>query len=247
MATTMRGRRRVNLLEMDAGKKRRDATRRSQVSSSESALTPRRWRQSCTLHSTSCFSLIFHVLEYVALTKLWARLQECKDSMTRNYAQVIVLSSVLVTACEFKNTTELFTPTAPSASSESAASATSAGSASSSSSSTSVSTSGFEGSWTSGNLPGLPQISSCTDLEWSISSQSAASVSGVLSAVCGGVADITANLTGEMAADDVINLSAKGEAIGLGLTCGFDLTGVGRRESDDAWRLNYQGLPDLAE
>jgi hypothetical protein len=87
----------------------------------------------------------------------------------------------------------------------------------------------------------LPQITSCTDLHWAISSQTANAISGTVSATCGGIADITANLTGEMNTSSSVNLTAKGSAVGLGLTCGFDLTGVGHRESDDAWRLDYQG------
>jgi hypothetical protein len=87
----------------------------------------------------------------------------------------------------------------------------------------------------------LPNITSCTDLHWAISSQTSTSVAGEVSAVCGGIADITATLTGQMDGNDKVNLTAKGSAFALGLTCGFDLSGVGHRESADAWRLNYSG------
>jgi hypothetical protein len=62
-----------------------------------------------------------------------------------------------------------------------------------------------------------------------------------VSAVCGGIADITATLTGQMDGNDKVTLTAKGSVVALGLTCGFDLSGVGLRESADAWRLNYSG------
>ena len=45
--------------------------------------------------------------------------------------------------------------------------------------------------------------------------------------------------------DDKINLTANGSAIAFGLTCKFDLTGVGRRESEDSLRLDYQGATCL--
>jgi hypothetical protein len=50
-----------------------------------------------------------------------------------------------------------------------------------------------------------------------------------------------------MDGDDAVNLTAKGTVVALGLTCGFDLTGVGHRESADAWRLDYQGSTCLGK
>jgi hypothetical protein len=51
---------------------------------------------------------------------------------------------------------------------------------------------------------------------------------------------ITADLTGKLNGD-VIDLTAKGQAVGLGLTCGFTLNGVGTRQTTDAVELDYQG------
>jgi hypothetical protein len=48
-----------------------------------------------------------------------------------------------------------------------------------------------------------------------------------------------------MDGEDKINLTAKGSAIAFGLTCNFDMTGVGRRESEDALRLDYKGTTCL--
>lgn len=154
----------------------------------------------------------------------------------------IALIPLIASGCQFQNKTESFLPTAPSANMPSDIASSSAPAPAPSPSSSSSSSGGaFEGTWSSPTLPGLPQISSCTDLQWSISSQSSTSVAGVVSATCGGIADITAELTGEMDSNDVVNLTAKGSAVALGLTCPFDLTGVGHREAADAWRLDYEG------
>jgi hypothetical protein len=173
----------------------------------------------------------------------------------------LLLSAIVASGCSFQNKTELLLPTAPSASSASsggtdigsssaAGSGASTGSSSSSGSSSGSTTSpssssDFAGTWSSGTLPGLPQISSCTDLHWSISSQTQTSIKGEVSATCGSIADITADLTGELDGTDKINLTAKGSAIALGVTCNFDLTGVGKRESEDSLRLDYQGMTCL--
>ena len=57
--------------------------------------------------------------------------------------------------------------------------------------------------------------------------------------------NVTANLTGQLEGEDVVNLTANGQAVALGITCGFSLTGVGHRESNDSMRLDYQGTTCL--
>jgi hypothetical protein len=66
-----------------------------------------------------------------------------------------------------------------------------------------------------------------------------------VSALCGGVVNVTAHLTGQMSSSDVVNLTASGQAVGLGITCGFSLTGVGHIESSDSMKLDYQGTTCL--
>ncbi len=70
-------------------------------------------------------------------------------------------------------------------------------------------------------------------------------VAGSVSAVCAGSVTVTANLTGRQQSNDVIDLTANGQAVGFGITCGFNMTGVGRRESDNSIRLDYQGTTCL--
>ena len=169
----------------------------------------------------------------------------------------LLLSSIVASGCQFQNKTELLSPTAPSGtaassggtdigSSSSSGSGSGSGTSSSGSpSGSSTSSSAFQGTWGSATLAGLPPITSCTDLHWSIASQTSTSISGEVSATCGSIADITADLTGEMDGSDKINLTARGSAIAFGLTCNFDLTGVGKRESEDSLRLDYQGMTCL--
>jgi hypothetical protein len=148
-----------------------------------------------------------------------------------------VLAAILVTGCNFQNKTSLLTPTSPTSS-------PGAGS-SSSNPPAAAGDSAFSGSWASGTLPGLPAITSCADVQWSISSLTDSSVAGTVSAVCGGVATITANLTGKLSGPESIDLTATGSAVALGITCGFELTGVGHLETSDSARLDYQGTTCL--
>lgn len=166
---------------------------------------------------------------------------------------VALFASMLLAGCSFQSKTSLLNPMAPS----SVAAATSAGtsstpapssstsSASAASCSPSPDASPFAGTWASPTIGGLPNISSCTNLQWQISNLSATSVAGSVSAACGGSVTITANLTGELNGSDVVNLTANGQAVALGITCGFNLTGVGHRETNDAMRLEYQGMTCL--
>ena len=177
--------------------------------------------------------------------------------MQRNICAVTVLlaASVLLAGCEFSNKSSVLLPTAPSSSlagssSSSSGSSTPSSSTSSSSSSGAVVTGGpvapAAGSWASPTISGFPNISACTNLQWQISSESLTSIEGTVSALCGGVVNVTATLTGRMSASNVVNLTATGQAVGLGITCDFSLTGVGHIEgNNDAIRLDYQGATCL--
>jgi hypothetical protein len=167
---------------------------------------------------------------------------------------VILLASMLVTACSFQSKTSLLNPVAPSTVVSEASSGSSSGSSSSpspaapSSSSPASSTSTespFAGTWASGTIGNLPNISSCTNLQWQISNLSPTSVAGSVSAVCVGSVNVTANLTGQLEGEDIVHLTANGQAVASGITCGFSLTGVGHRESNVSVRLQYQGTTCL--
>ena len=70
-------------------------------------------------------------------------------------------------------------------------------------------------------------------------------VAGTVSAVCAGSVTITANLAGKLNGSDVVNLTANGQAVALGITCGFTLTAVGTRQTADSMKLDYQGTTCL--
>lgn len=149
----------------------------------------------------------------------------------------LLLASALAAGCNFQNKTSLFTPTAP----------TAAGGSSTSTSSPAPESTGsvFSGTWGSGTFPGLPNTSSCTNLQWSISKLADTSVAGTISAVCGGSVTVTADVTGQLKDSDTVDLTANGSAVAVGITCGFQLTGVGHRETNDSMRLDYQGTTCL--
>jgi hypothetical protein len=162
---------------------------------------------------------------------------------------LVFLASMLVMGCQFSNKTNLLLPTAPSsslASSSSGGSSSSSNAAASNSSGASSSAASSApaaaGTWASPTIAGLPNIASCSDLQWQISSLSATAVAGSVSAICGGVVNVTANLSGQMSGTDLVTLSANGQAVGLGLTCPFSLNGTGHMQGSDAMRLDYQGM-----
>ena len=162
----------------------------------------------------------------------------------------ILLASTIATGCAFENTAKLLTPTAPSGdigapASPAPTATTNSGSGGSTGATgpavpATPAASGFSGTWGSPAIAGLP-IGNCSDLQWSISSQTENSVSGTVSAVCTGGTTITATITGQMNGSDTVNLTANGSAVALGLTCPFALTGVGTRVTADSMRLDYQG------
>jgi hypothetical protein len=99
----------------------------------------------------------------------------------------------------------------------------------------------FSGTWASGTIPGVPNITSCSNVQWSISKLADTSVEGSISAVCSGSVTVTADVTGQLKDSNTVDLTANGSAVGLGVTCGFQLTGVGHRETEDSMRLDYKG------
>lgn len=169
--------------------------------------------------------------------------------MNKNSCTLIVgfVASLLVSGCQFQNKSNVLLPTAPSSTGSSSNSSSGSTSGSSSTPSTPAPSGSAPavGTWAAPNLAGLPNISSCTNFQWQISSLSATALSGTISAVCGGVVGVSAEVTGEMSGSDVVNLSATGQAIGYGLTCPFSLTGVGHLQGSDAMKLDYQGTTCL--
>src|SRR5215213_11017333 len=162
--------------------------------------------------------------------------------MSRHAVYALLLTSMLTSACGFQSKSKVLMPTSPSSVNTAAGSDSSASSGSSGSSSSASSSGGsvFAGTWFSSTMNGLPNISSCSDIKWQISNLTPTEVNGTVEATCGGAVTITADLTGKLNGE-VIDLTAKGQAVGFGLTCGFSLTGTGTRQSTDAVELDYKG------
>jgi hypothetical protein len=153
---------------------------------------------------------------------------------------VALVAVVLATGCNVQSKTSVLLPTSPTPAGGSSTTAATVAAAA-------LPTSGpLGGTWASPALPGLlPSFTNCSSLQWSISNQNETSVAGTVSAVCGGSVTVTANLTGQMSGSDVVNLTANGSAVALGITCGFNLTGVGIRQTADSLKLDYQGATCL--
>jgi hypothetical protein len=161
----------------------------------------------------------------------------------------LLLASTLATGCAFEQTSKLFSPTAPSGNGG-AAGGTSTGGSSTGGSSTGGSSSGgnsssspasaFAGAWGSPSIAGLP-LGNCSDVKWLITTQTASSVAGTVTANCASGVKVTANLTGTMQSESVIDLVAAGTMTAMGLPCQFNLTGNGTRQADDTMRVNYNG------
>ena len=83
----------------------------------------------------------------------------------------VLLGSTLAAGCSFENTMKLLSPTAPSGEVGGTGTPPLAGSTSPTNP-TSQTVPGFSGTWGSPAIAGLP-IGNCSDVQWSISSQSA--------------------------------------------------------------------------
>ena len=148
----------------------------------------------------------------------------------------LVLVSTLSTGCAFEN--KLTGPTPPSGTGD-AAGSTFTG-ASSATGSTSSPVSAFAGAWGSSTIAGLP-LGNCSDVKWLITTQTASSVSGTVTASCASGVNVSANLTGTMQSDSVINLVANGTLTAMGLPCQFNLNGTGTRQTGDTMKVDYNG------
>ncbi len=148
--------------------------------------------------------------------------------MTRvcSVSVVLLTLAVGVTACDFQH----------SGSASSPSSVPSSGSASA--------TGSLLGLWTSGAPAGsaaLPDPKSCSNFQWSITSQTANAISGDFSAACAGSISIQGVAQGQLVGS-TIPLTVTGAATlpGIG-SCNFTLTGNAVLENGDSLRIPYTG------
>jgi hypothetical protein len=156
----------------------------------------------------------------------------------------LVLASILATGCSFEQSSKLFTPTAPSDTGGVAGSTTGGTSTGSGSSTGGGSNTGpasaFAGNWGSSTIAGLP-LGNCSDVKWLITAQTASTIEGTVSANCASGVTVSANLTGTLQSESVIDLTAAGTLTAMGLPCQFNLTGVGTRQTGDMMKVDYTG------
>jgi hypothetical protein len=154
--------------------------------------------------------------------------------MTRVVALLLTLAAAVPGAsCAFDHASNMAGPsTAASPAASTAASAPAAGT--------------LTGLWESNTLPVLPSPSSCGDFHYQISSQTASSISGTFTAVCGGGLSVSGNASGQLVGNSV-PFTVTGNASMPGIpSCAISLSGTGSLEdSGRTLRLPYSGTTCL--
>ena len=96
------------------------------------------------------------------------------------------------------------------------------------------------GQWSSSSSASPPTQDSCTDLQWSVSQETASTYSGAFSATCGAGIEVEGTLTGILV-DDQLVLTGVGTATPLGsIGCDFTLVATARVVGDTI-QLDYAG------
>jgi hypothetical protein len=135
----------------------------------------------------------------------------------------ICLSSLMnVVACSYsRSSTDTTSPTAP-------------GGPTNSGSGAAVAT------WKS-HTSDLPAGKGCSNFTWSITAQSATSMSGSFSLLCLGAVTVTGTATGQTTSGNTVAFTAQGTAAGQGIPagCTFNLTGNGTIENANSLPLTY--------
>ena len=156
--------------------------------------------------------------------------------MTRSSSLVVALAvSVAAVGCAFEHSTSLLAPSAAGAAAPVAANP-----------STSAGTSSLVGLWESNALPVLPSPSSCGNFQYQITSQTATSIAGTFTGVCGGGLALSGNATGQLNGTSVpFTVTASASMPGI-LSCPISLTGTGAVEDNGrTLRLPYSGTTCL--
>jgi hypothetical protein len=148
----------------------------------------------------------------------------------------ILLASLTAVAC-VKTT---YVPTAPGGVNGSSGNTPSGGGSGNSGTNGQPTAAAFSGVWASSTIAGLP-LGTCSDVKWTITTQTATTVAGTVTASCSSGVTVAANLTGTMVDDNTINLTTNGTLTAAGIPCQFNITGTGTRQSDDSMKVAYNG------
>ena len=150
-------------------------------------------------------------------------------SSTTVVALLLAGSALVSSACKFNQQTNIVTPTAPGGSS-SGSTLPSAGSTS------------YVGSWASD--VSIPSASSCTNVQWNITDQTASTVSGDFSMTCNSI-KISGDASGQVNGSQVA-LAVNGTAIYPGLPpCPFSISGTGTIVDSSTLTIPYDGTTCL--
>jgi len=144
------------------------------------------------------------------------------------WAFVGALGAVAAAGCGFQHSTNVLAPTATDGSRPSNNSPTGSGP--------------LVGTWSSNVLPTIPTIGRCGNFQYQIGSQTATTIAGTFSGVCGGGLTISGSASGQLNGTNVA-LTITGVASAPGLpNCPFTLTGNGTIEDDgNTLRIPYSG------
>jgi hypothetical protein len=144
----------------------------------------------------------------------------------------VVAVLVLAAGCGFENKANVLSPSKT------------ASNGSTAPSSSTPSPGSLVGTWASASvLESLPAPSTCGDFQWTVTEQTATSLSGNFYAVCGNLT-VSGTASGQLVGS-TIPMTASGKASAFGATCDFSLTGTGTILTSDSMRVDYSGTTCL--
>ena len=148
---------------------------------------------------------------------------------------VVLAASVLLAGCAFEHTASVLAP-----------SSTAAAITGASPTANTVATPSLVGVWASNALPTLPSPNTCGNFRYEIASQTATSIAGTFTAVCGGGLAVEGHATGQLNGTSV-PLTVTGTASMTGIpSCSFTMSGTGSIEDNgNTLRIPYSGTTCL--
>ena len=152
----------------------------------------------------------------------------------------ILLGTLALGACNFQNSSDPMVPTAPSNTGGTGTSGTGGTGSNGGNNGSNTAISQFAGVWGSNSIAGLP-LGKCSDVKWVITTQTSTTLAGTITATCDSGVTVSATLSGTLRHANVMDITANGSFVAMGVPCGFNLTGTGTRQSDDTMKIDYTG------
>jgi hypothetical protein len=154
----------------------------------------------------------------------------------------MLLGSLVASGCNFQNSSNPIVPTGPSntGGTGSGGTGSTGGGNGGNTGSSNDAISKFSGVWASSSIAGLP-LGQCSDVKWTITTQTATTLAGNITATCDGGVTVAAALSGTLRNANVMDITATGSFTAMGVPCAFNLSGTGTRQSDDTMKVDYTG------